>query len=110
MTLKEFLKAWRECKSNDELLTKYGLNQTEFDEIKCELEELKWEENWQEVWYDEFYDYFLERLKKEDINAIQIKEIFRLDDLKVSKSKELAKNYGFVIALWELWGMQFDFK
>lgn len=110
MTLKEFLKAWKECKSNDELFAKYGVNKAEFDEIKCELEELKLEEEWQKFWYDVLYDYFLERLKKEDINALQIKERFRLDDSKISNFKELSNNYGFVIALWELWDMQFDFK
>lgn len=52
MTLKEFLQAWKECKNNDELLAKYGVNKAEFDEIKCELEELKWEEKWQKFWYD----------------------------------------------------------
>lgn len=92
MTLKDFLKAWKECekydeqnKFNDELLEKYGVDMFEFDEIILELKdsnELKW-------WNEMLFDYFLEKAEKCDLVALAIKEKFRLDELDFIELRKL---------------------
>lgn len=72
MTLKDFLRAWKECekydeqnKFNDELREKYGVDIFEFDEIESELRDLKL----QEFLLSMFYDYFLDELYNGNVNA-----------------------------------------
>ncbi|TQR60841.1 hypothetical protein [Campylobacter troglodytis] len=90
MTLKEFVKACKECKNNDErnklndeLRKKYGVDMFEFDEIGREFKDLKW----QEPWHFMLFDYFLDELHSRNYNALIIDERFKLGNSKFKEKK-----------------------
>lgn len=91
MTLKDFLRAWKECekydeqnKFNDELREKYGVDIFEFDEIESELRDLKL----QEFLLSMFYDYFLDELYNGNVNASILEEWFEFGGVSVKEVME----------------------
>lgn len=106
MTLKEFVKAWKECESydkfKDEFFEKYGIHKAEFDEIKFAAQQ-------DYEWHDELLDYFLYRLGKNDSVAEQINTQFNYNKLDLNGQKRLLENDEFMINLEMLWLSQFDF-
>lgn len=91
MTLKEFVKAWKECKGadelnklNDELREKYGIDMFEFDEIKWENSDLEL----QKYSLSMFYDYFLDELYSGNANANILEKRFKFGGASV---KEIIK-------------------
>lgn len=114
MTLKDFLKAWKECNKThkngdlrrdkgkeceDFLCENYGLKKDEFDEIMLELEnskELEW-------WNDYLFEYFLDKIDENNPNALAIKERFKLDELSLAERKKLLENDNFISILDEFW-------
>lgn len=99
MTLKDFLRAWKECekydeqnKFNDELREKYGVDIFEFDEIESELRDLKL----QEFLLSMFYDYFLDELYNGNVNANILEERFEFGGVSVKEVME-RDNVGEII-------------
>lgn len=91
ITLKDFLRAWKECekydeqnKFNDELREKYGVDIFEFDEIESELRDLKL----QEFLLSMFYDYFLDELYNGNVNASILEERFEFGGVSVKEVME----------------------
>lgn len=111
MTLKDFLKARKECvkvhKSGDlrrdkeceVFLRENGLKKDEFDEIILELKNsdaLKW-------WNEMLFDYLLEKAEKGDSVALAIKDKFNLDELSLAELKRLLRDDEFIGVLYEFW-------
>ena len=126
MTLKDFLKAWKECAKTHEtqhetahetkaqnanlrrdktkececfLRENYGINQADLNEIINEIKDnemCKW-------WGEELFEYLLERAENGDENALEIKAKFKIDELNFAELKKLVQDNDFISILWEFW-------
>ena len=111
MTLKDFLKAWRECskthkngdlrrdKECEDCCENEGVNQADLNEMIDEIQMDK-EQKW---WNEELFEYLLERAENGDKNALEIKAKFRLDELNFGELKRLLNSAEFISRLDEFW-------